>query len=77
MNRESLVWALVFSVPVGVGITGYTAFVLRGDYINLPAILVGLATTLVIFVVVAYGFTGGSVDEEHVGEGDDENGNAT
>ena len=65
MDREALVWALVFSVPVGVGITGYAAHVIREDVINPLSILVGLLTTLVIFAIMAYGFTGGSPDEEH------------
>ena len=65
MDREALAWALVFSVPVGVGITGYAAHVIRQDVINPLSLLVGLATTLVIFALMAYAFSRGSPDAEH------------
>ena len=65
MDREALLWALVFSVPVGVGITGYAAHVVREDVINPVSILAGLATTLVIFAIMAYAFSRGSPDSEH------------
>ena len=68
MDRETLAWALVFSVPVAIGITGYTAFVLRGDAINALSVLVGAAVGLVLFALVAYAGSGGSADERRRNE---------
>lgn len=68
MNREALAWALVFSVPVGVGITGYAAHVIRQDVINPLAILSGVAATLVIFAIMAFAFSRGSPDEERAND---------
>jgi len=65
MDREALAWALVFSVPVGVGITGFAVYVMNQGVLNPTAVAVGLATTLVLFSILAYGFSGGSPDEEH------------
>lgn len=69
MDREALAWALVFSVPVGVGITGYAAHVIREDVINPLAILTGLATTVVLFAIMAYAFSRGEPDEERANDG--------
>ena len=68
MEREALVWALIFSVPVGVGITGFAAHVINQGILNPMAVAAGLGTTLLLFSIFAYGFTGGSPDEEHVQE---------
>ena len=68
MDREALAWALLLSVPVGVGITGYAAHVIREDVINPLSILTGLAATVVIFAIMAYAFSRGSADEEYVGD---------
>lgn len=69
MDRETFAWALVFSVPPGVGIAGFAAFVIgRGEF-DPMAILAGFGTTLVIFVIVAYAFSVGSADEDREGGG--------
>ena len=65
MDREVLVWALIFSVPVGVGITGFSARVINEGILNPLAVAAGLGTTLLLFSIFAYGFSGGSPDEEH------------
>lgn len=63
MDREAITWALVFSVPVGVGITGFAVYVMNQGVLNPTATAVGLATTLVLFSIVAYATAVGSADE--------------
>ena len=65
MDRETLLWALVFSVPVGVGITGFAARVINEGVLNPLAVAAGAGTALLLFSILAYGFSGGSPDEEH------------
>lgn len=67
MNRESLFWALVFSVPPGVGIVGFATYVMAGDALEPLAIVAGAATTLVIFSVIAFAVSSGSANEEREG----------
>ena len=68
MNRESLFWALVFSVPPGVGIVGFATYVMAGDALEPLAVVAGAATTLVIFSVFAYATGSGSADEDRENE---------
>lgn len=64
MDRETVLWALVFSVPPGVGITGFAAFVIGRGFLDPLAVVAGLVTTLVLFALVAFMGTYGSADEE-------------
>ena len=68
MDREALVWALVLSVPMGVGITGYSAHIIRRGVFDPLALLAGLGTTVLLFVLVVYAGSRGSADEGR-GEG--------
>lgn len=63
MDRERLAWALVFSVPPGVGIVGFAAHVMNQGVLNPVAVGAGALTTLVIFSIVAYAASVGSADE--------------
>lgn len=69
MNRETLFWALVFSVPPGVGIVGFATFVLGSGAVDPLAIAAGAATTLAIFAVFALAVASGSADEERGDDG--------
>jgi|GEM_PF-4642698 len=64
MDREALAWALVFSVPVGVGITGYAAHIIRQGVLDPIAVLAGLGTTLLLFLIFFFAFSHGSVDDD-------------
>lgn len=68
MNRETLFWALVFSVPPGVGIVGFAAYVIGRSFLDPLAVAAGAATTLVIFSVVAFAVSSGSADEDRENE---------
>ena len=63
MDRETLLWALVFSVPPGVGIVGFATYVIADGVLEPLAVVAGSATTLVIFSVVAFAVSSGSADE--------------
>lgn len=68
MDRETVLWALVFSVPVGVGMIGFVADVLGGSALNPLAIAAGAVVALVLFTIIAFAASVGSVDESRVGE---------
>lgn len=64
MDRDALAWALVFSVPVGVGITGYAAHIIRRGVLDPVAVLAGIGTTVLLFSIFFYAFSRGSADED-------------
>jgi hypothetical protein len=65
MDREALIWALIFSVPVGVGLTGFAARIINEGILNPLAVAAGLTVAAFLFVVFAYSFSGGSPEEGH------------
>ena len=62
MDRETLTWALVFSVPVGVGITGYAAHIVRRGVLDPVAVLAGIGTTVLLFSIFFFAFSRGTAD---------------
>lgn len=52
LSREALGWALLFSVPPGVGVTGYVTMVIERGPVDPVAVAVGAVTTLAIFTLV-------------------------
>lgn len=67
MDRETLLWALVFSLAPGIGITGFATYVIADGLVEPIALLAGAATSVVLFALVAYAGTFGSADEEREG----------
>jgi hypothetical protein len=63
MNREALAYALLFSVPPGIGMTGFSVMATSGGLINPVAALVGVATFGIIFTFVYLAATRGQADE--------------
>jgi hypothetical protein len=63
MNREALAYALLFSVPPGIGMTGFSVMATTGGLINPVALLVGFATAGIIFSFVYVAATRGQADE--------------
>lgn len=67
-SREAVGWALLFSVPPGVGVTGYTAMVVGEGLVGPMSVLAGGATAGVIFVVVLASQLTGAPEPESVRE---------
>ena len=63
MNREALAYALLFSIPPGIGMTGFSVMATSGGLINPVAALVGAATFGVIFAFVYVAATRGQANE--------------
>lgn len=63
MNREALAYALLFSVPPGIGMTGFSVMATSGGLINPVAALIGAATFGIIFAFVYVAATRGQADE--------------
>jgi hypothetical protein len=63
MDREALAYALLFSVPPAVGMTGFSVMATSGGLINPVAALVGAATFGIIFAFVYVAATRGQADE--------------
>ena len=69
MDRETLFWALVFSLAPGVGITGFATYLVADGVLEPMAIVAGAATTLVLFTLVAYAGSVGSPEGEESEDG--------
>lgn len=54
MNREELVWALIFSVPVGLGVS-LAVLKASGGRLSLLVVGPGLLTMIVLFLLVVGG----------------------
>jgi len=63
MDREALVYGLLFSVPPAIGMTGFSVMATQGGLINPVAALIGLATGAIIFSFVYVAATRGQADE--------------
>jgi len=63
MDREALAYALLFSVPPGIGMTGFSVMATSGGLINPVAALIGVATFGAIFAFVYVAATRGQADE--------------
>lgn len=68
MDRETIAWGLVFSVPVGVGIVGFSAHVVDRGVLDPVSVAAGVGTTLIIFAIFVFAASVGSPDEERRGD---------
>lgn len=59
-RRERVLWILVLSVPPGIGVGGFASVGLGGGTVTLLSAGMGVATTLVIAVLVAGALATGS-----------------
>ncbi|PSP83419.1 hypothetical protein BRC83_06930 [Halobacteriales archaeon QS_1_68_17] len=62
MKREGLVWALVLSVPPGIGVVGFTTVLTGGGLVTSTGAVAGAVTTAVIFLFVAAATAMGEAD---------------
>lgn len=63
MHREALAYALLFSLPPGIGMTGFSVMATGGGVLNPVAIGIGVVTTAIIFTFVYVAASRGSADE--------------
>jgi len=63
MDRQALAYALLFSVPPAIGMTGFSVMATTGGLINPVAALIGVATWVIIFAFVYVAATRGQPDE--------------
>lgn len=63
MNREALAYALLFSVPPAIGMTGFSVMATSGGLINPIAALIGVVTGTIIFSFVYVAATRGQANE--------------
>lgn len=66
MDREALGYALLFSVPPGIGMTGFSVMATTGGLLNPLALAIGFITTAIIFGFVYVAATRGQADESRV-----------
>lgn len=69
LGREELGFALLLSVPPGVGITGFAAAVLEGGAVTPLAVAAGFVTWLALFVLVVGSVVIGPDDPPEAAEG--------
>lgn len=62
-SRTEIGWALLFSVPPGVGVTGYTTMVIGRGPLDPVAVATGGFTALVIFMLVLGAQLTGSAED--------------
>lgn len=67
-SRAAVGWALLFAVPPGVGVTGYTAFVAGEGLVGPTSLLAGFVTAAVIFALVLGSQAVGSAEDRAVRE---------
>lgn len=66
-DRRALGYALLFSVPPGLGVTGFTTNATGGGLYTTPALVAGAATWAIIFGLVMTAVAFGPDEED--GEG--------
>lgn len=67
-SRAAVGWALLFAVPPGVGVTGYTALVAGEGLVGPTSVLAGVLTAAVIFALVLGSQLTGSAEPQAVRE---------
>lgn len=67
-SREAVGWAVLFSVPPGVGVTGYATMVVGRGPLDPVAIATGALTTVVVFALVLGAQLTGSAQDPAVRE---------
>ena len=68
VTRAAVGWALLFSVPPGLGVTGYASMLIGGRLVEPTAVAIGTVTAGVIFAVVLGAQLSGSAQPEAVRE---------
>ena len=62
MDRRIIAWALLFSVPPAIGLTGFLTVMLGDGPVNPMGALVGAGLGLVLFLLVVVGAGRGATD---------------
>jgi putative effector of murein hydrolase LrgA (UPF0299 family) len=70
-SRSTVGWALLFAVPPGVGVTGYTAMLSGEGFLGPVSVAAGLVTAGAIFAVVFGSQQVGSPDPDRARNGTD------
>ena len=63
-DRERWLWVLVFSVPPGIGMTGFVAVALQRGGLTPTALGVGTATTAIVATVLYVAMIRNKTDPE-------------
>ena len=68
VSRAAVGWALLFSVPPGIGVTGYASMLMAGRLVEPMAVATGGLVAAVIFALVLGAQLTGSAEPEAVRE---------
>lgn len=68
LSRRAVGWALLFSVPPGVGVTGFVTAVIGQNTVEPMAVLAGATTAVLLFALVLLAQATGSAQPAEVRE---------